>query len=47
MGLLQDGYNSCMRYVFNNFFDGFRQVNKIFKEGFFLSFFLFDLKGWY
>jgi hypothetical protein len=35
MGLLQDGYNSCMRYVFNNFFDGFRQVNKIFKEGVF------------
>jgi hypothetical protein len=26
MGLLKDGYNSCMRYVLNNFFDGFRQV---------------------
>ncbi|CAF3328579.1 unnamed protein product [Rotaria socialis] len=25
MGLLQDGYNSLMRYVFNNFYDGFRQ----------------------
>ncbi|CAF2405929.1 unnamed protein product [Rotaria sp. Silwood2] len=25
MGLVQDGYNSCMRYVLNNFFDGFRQ----------------------
>lgn len=26
MGLFKDGYNSCMRYVLNNFFDGFRQV---------------------
>ncbi|CAF3392956.1 unnamed protein product [Rotaria sp. Silwood1] len=25
MGLVQDGYNSCMRYILNNFFDGFRQ----------------------
>ncbi|CAF0811378.1 unnamed protein product [Adineta steineri] len=25
MGLLKDGYNSLMRYVFNNFYDGFRQ----------------------
>ncbi|UJR27975.1 hypothetical protein I4U23_009233 [Adineta vaga] len=25
MGLLQDGYNSFMRYVLNNFYDGFRQ----------------------
>jgi hypothetical protein len=25
MGLFKDGYNSCMRYVLNNFFDGFRQ----------------------
>ncbi|CAF1109646.1 unnamed protein product [Adineta steineri] len=25
MGLVRDGYNSCMRYVLNNFFDGFRQ----------------------
>jgi len=25
MGLLKDGYNSLMRYVLNNFFDGFRQ----------------------
>ncbi|CAF0826250.1 unnamed protein product [Adineta ricciae] len=25
MGLLQDGYNSLMRYVLNNFYDGFRQ----------------------
>ena len=28
MGLFKDGYNSCMRYVLNNFFDGFRQVRK-------------------
>ena len=28
MGLFKDGYNSCMRYVLNNFFDGFRQVMK-------------------
>ena len=26
MGLVKDGYNSCVRYVLNNFFDGFRQV---------------------
>jgi len=26
MGLFKDGYNSLMRYVLNNFFDGFRQV---------------------
>ncbi|CAF1175682.1 unnamed protein product [Rotaria sordida] len=25
MGLFKDGYNSCMRYVLNNFYDGFRQ----------------------
>ncbi|CAF3063626.1 unnamed protein product [Rotaria socialis] len=25
MGLLKDGYNSCVRYVLNNFYDGFRQ----------------------
>ena len=24
-GLLRDGYNSCIRYVYNNFNDGFRQ----------------------
>ncbi len=31
MGLLQDGYNSGMRYILNNFYDGFRQVrNNIF-----------------
>ncbi len=31
MGLLKDGYNSFMRYVLNNFYDGFRQVsNEIF-----------------
>jgi hypothetical protein len=35
MGLLKDGYNSCMRYVLNNFFDGFRQVRK---KKFFFSF---------
>jgi hypothetical protein len=38
MGLFKDGYNSCMRYVLNNFFDGFRQVrNEVFEE-FFISF---------
>ena len=26
MGLLQDGYNSAVRYFMNNFQDGFRQV---------------------
>ncbi len=26
MGLLRDGYNSLMRYFYNNFSDGFRQV---------------------
>ena len=30
MGLFKDGYNSCMRYVLNNFFDGFRQVRYLF-----------------
>jgi hypothetical protein len=30
MGLFRDGYNSLMRYVLNNFFDGFRQVGKMF-----------------
>ncbi|CAF3807740.1 unnamed protein product [Rotaria magnacalcarata] len=25
MGLVKDGYNSCVRYVLNNFYDGFRQ----------------------
>ena len=27
MGLLQDGYNSAIRYFMNNFYDGFRQVS--------------------
>jgi protein involved in sex pheromone biosynthesis len=43
MGLLKDGYNSFMRYVLNNFYDGFRQVRKeffSFKDYFFLE-------GWY
>jgi len=26
MGLLKDGYNSAIRYYYNNFNDGFRQV---------------------
>ena len=26
VGLLQDGYNSAMRYLKNNYFDGARQV---------------------
>ena len=26
-GLLQDGVNSAIRYVLNNFYDGFKQVN--------------------
>ena len=26
-GLLQDGYNSAIRYFMNNFYDGFRQVH--------------------
>ena len=26
MGLLRDGYNSAIRYYYNNFYDGFRQV---------------------
>ena len=26
VGMLQDGYNSAIRYVYNNFSDGFRQV---------------------
>ncbi|CAF1245042.1 unnamed protein product, partial [Didymodactylos carnosus] len=25
MGMMKDGWNSCMRYVLNNFYDGFRQ----------------------
>lgn len=29
MGLVKDGYNSCMRYVLNNFYDGFRQVRPL------------------
>lgn len=24
-GILQDGYNSCLRYILNNFYDGYRQ----------------------
>ena len=26
MGMLMDGYNSAIRYYYNNFADGFRQV---------------------
>ena len=26
LGLLKDGYNSLVRYFYNNFSDGFRQV---------------------
>ena len=26
MGLLKDGYNAVVRYYYNNFSDGFRQV---------------------
>ena len=29
MGPLEDGYNSIMRYLKNNFFDGARQVGSI------------------
>jgi hypothetical protein len=43
MGLFKDGYNSCMRYVLNNFFDGFRQVRKAFSRFFILILF----QGWY
>ena len=25
-GMLRDGYNSAIRYFYNNFYDGFRQV---------------------
>ncbi len=46
MGLLKDGYNSCMRYILNNFFDGFRQVRKQNLEKI-LIFFSNFLKGWY
>lgn len=35
-GLLQDGYNSMIRYYKNNFTDGFRQVG-IFATAFFLT----------
>lgn len=28
-GMLQDGYNSVMRYIKNNFFDGDRQVSSL------------------
>jgi hypothetical protein len=38
-GLLRDGYNSCARYVLNNFFDGFRQVEKYFSLETYLVFF--------
>ena len=27
MGLLKDGYNSAIRYYYNNFNDGYRQVS--------------------
>ena len=27
MGMLRDGWNSCVRYVLNNFYDGRRQVS--------------------
>lgn len=27
MGLVKDGYNSVVRYYYNNFNDGYRQVN--------------------
>jgi len=49
MGLLKDGYNSFMRYVLNNFFDGFRQVRKKKFFFFFLKIFMgfVLLKGWY
>lgn len=26
VGLMRDGYNSAMRYIKNNFYDGYRQV---------------------
>lgn len=26
IGMLNDGYNSLTRYLYNNFYDGFRQV---------------------
>ena len=29
MGLVKDGYNSAIRYYYNNFNDGYRQVNYI------------------
>ena len=28
-GLMKDGYNSLVRYFYNNFSDGFRQVKEI------------------
>ena len=28
MGLMKDGYNSMIRYYYNNFSDGFRQVSE-------------------
>ena len=28
LGALKDGYNSAIRYYYNNFADGFRQVRK-------------------
>jgi hypothetical protein len=46
MGLFKDGYNSCMRYVLNNFFDGFRQVKKKKQQNFFSNF-LNSYIGWY
>ncbi len=27
-GMLRDGYNSAIRYFYNNFYDGFRQVRR-------------------
>ena len=29
MGLMKDGYNSMIRYYYNNFSDGFRQVSQL------------------
>ena len=36
-GMMQDGYNSIMRYLKNNFFDGTRQVCRI------MSFYLIEV----
>ena len=33
LGALKDGYNSAIRYYYNNFADGFRQVRNGEREG--------------